>query len=240
MWKNVGMPTPRERARERTLAEIRSLAWLQVEEVGPAALSLRGIARDLGVVSSAIYRYVSSRDDLLTELLVAGFSDLAEAVERAESVVPREAYRERWLTICRTMRAWALGRPAAWGLLYGGPVPGYNAPQQTTAVPGARVLLQQGAVLIEAQAAGRLRPRIGPAGDLGEVPAVLRAELEAAAAAFQLEVGAQLVALGILGWTISVAVISSEVFEQLGPDAIAARDQLAELQFASAADALGL
>ncbi len=234
------MQTPRERARERTLNEIRKLAWHQVEEVGAAALSLRGIARDLGIVSSAIYRYVASRDDLLTALLVEGFSDLAEAVERAEAEVPRDAYRERWLTVCRAMRAWALDRPAAWGLLYGGPVPGYAAPQQTTGPPGARVLLCQGAALIEARAAGRLRPRQGPSGSLPEPPAELRAELEGAAAAYQLDIDAEMVALGIFGWTISIAVISSEIFEHLGPDAFHARDQLAEFQFAGTADALGL
>lgn len=234
------MQTPRERARERTMTEIHNLAWRQVEQEGAAAVSLRGIARELGIVSSAIYRYVASRDDLLTALLVEGFSDLADAVERAEAAVPRDDYRERWLTACRAMRAWALARPAAWGLLYGGPVPGYSAPQQTTSLPGARVLLCQGAVLVEAQLAGKLRPAAGSGESAVEPPAQLRAELEAAAASFQLEIDAELVALGILGWTISIAVISMEVFEHLGPDAVRARDQLAELQFATAADALGL
>lgn len=234
------MLTPRERARERTLLEIRRLAWQQVEEVGAAALSLRGIARDLGIVSSAIYRYVASRDDLITALLVEGFSDLAATVEAAEAAVPREDYRERWLTMCRAMRAWALARPAGWGLLYGGPVPGYSAPQQTTAPVGVRVLLRLGALLIEAQAAGQLRTPPGPPGQASELPAELRAELEAAAAAVGLKLDGEAVARGIFGWTAVIAVISLEVFEQLGPDAIGARDQLAELQFVHTADALGL
>ncbi len=234
------MKTPRQRARERTLDEIRNLAWRQVEELGPAALSLRAIARELGVVSSAIYRYVASRDDLLTALLVEGFSDLAEAVERAEAALPRDAYRERWLTACRAMREWALRRPAAWGLLYGGPIPGYDAPQQTTGPAGVRVLLCQGAVLIQAQAAGALHPRVRPADGSVELPAELRAELAGGAAAYQLDIDPAMVALGILGWTLSVAVVSSEIFEQLGPDAFQAREQLAELQFAGVADALGL
>ena len=240
MWKDWVMKTPRERARERTLDEIRTLAWRQVEELGPAELSLRAIARELGVVSSAIYRYVASRDDLLTALLVEGFSDLADAVEAAEAAIPRDAYRERWLTACRAMRTWALNRPAAWGLLYGGPIPGYDAPQQTTGPAGVRVLLCQGAVLIEAQAAGSLQPRVWQAGGSGELSAELRAELEGGAAAYQLDIDPVMVALGIFGWTLSVAVISSEIFEQLGPDAFHAREQLAELQFAAAADALGL
>ncbi|MDQ7993579.1 MAG: TetR/AcrR family transcriptional regulator [Propionicimonas sp.] len=233
------MVTPRERARERTMAEIRALAWKQVEELGAPALSLRAIARDLGVVSSAIYRYVASRDDLLTALLVEGFSDLAEAADAAEAAVPADAYRERWLAICRAMRAWALERPAAWGLLYGGPVPGYFAPQQETSPPGTRVLLRLAAAILEAKAAGRLEPKVGPAAGISQVSPQQRLALEAISADRGVPVDAELVALGILGWTAVLGVISSEVFEQLGPDGAPAVALLADIQFESIADAVG-
>lgn len=233
------MVTPRERARERTMAEIRDLAWRQVEQLGAAALSLRAIARDLGVVSSAIYRYVPSRDELLTALLVEGFSDLATAVEAAEAEVPRDDYRERWLTIARAMRAWARQRPAAWSLLYGGPVPGYAAPQQETSPPGTRVLLRHAAVILEAMAAGRLHPRVGPAAGLAEIPPALRPALEAMAEENGVRAPAEEVALGVLGWTSVLGVISAEVFEQLGPDASAVTAHLGDVQLASIADALG-
>lgn len=233
------MVTPRERARKRTVVEIRELAWRQVEQVGAQALSLRAIARELGVVSSAIYRYVPSRDDLLTGLLVDGFNDLADAVIAAEAAVPRAAHRERWLTICRAMRAWALDRPSAWGLLYGGPVPGYAAPEEITP-PGTRVLLRHAAVMLEAMAAGELRPRIGPAAGLGELQPELRGGLEAVAAEYEIAAGADVIALGLLGWTAVLGAISTEVFRQLGVDPSGSPEAFAEVQFASIADALGL
>ena len=234
------MVTPRERARERTMAEIRELAWRQVEELGAPSLSLRAIARDLGVVSSAIYRYVPSRDDLLTALLVDGFSDLAETVEAAEAAVPPQEYRERWLTIARSMRAWALERPAAWGLLYGGPVPGYYAPQQETSPPGTRVLLRHGSVLMEALAAGVLKPRVGPAGGFEDIPDQLRPVLEGLASAYGVKAPAEVVVMGFLGWTSLLGLISAEVFEQFGPEATKVTSLMADLQLQGIADSLGL
>lgn len=234
------MVTPRERARERTMAEIRELAWRQVEELGASSLSLRAIARDLGVVSSAIYRYVHSRDDLVTALLVEGFSDLAETVEAAEAAVPWDDYRERWLTIARTMRAWALERPAAWGLLYGGPVPGYYAPQQETSPPGMRVLLRHGSVLMEALAAGVLSPRVGPAGGFEDIPGDLRPIVDGLATAYGVQAPAEVVVSGFLGWTSLLGLISAEVFEQFGPEATRVTSLLVDLQMQGIADGLGL
>jgi len=233
------MATPRERARERTMVEIRALAWKQVEDLGAPALSLRAIARDLGVVSSAIYRYVASRDDLLTALLVEGFSDLAESVDAAEAAVTPADYRQRWLTICHAMRAWALKRPAAWGLLYGGPVPGYFAPQQETSPPGTRVLRRLAAAMVEAKLADRLHPRVGPAAGFEAIVPQHRVALEAMAEQNGIPVDADLVALGILGWTAVLGVISAEVFEQLGPEGAPALALLADVQFESIADAVG-
>ena len=234
------MVTPRQRARERTMAEIRGLAWRQVEEQGAASLSLRAIARDLGVVSSAIYRYVPSRDDLLTALLVEGFTDLADAVEAAEARVDPADYRLRWITIGGAMRAWALARPSAWGLLYGGPVPGYNAPQQETSPPGARVLLRHSSVLIEAVAAGRLHPRVGPAAGLEEIPDALRPMLEAVSEQYGVKASAEVVAVGFLGWTSLLGMISAEIFEQFGPEVAPLVEQLAQVQLNSIADLMGL
>ncbi len=233
------MVTPRQRARERTMAEIRDLAWRQVEEQGAASLSLRAIARELGVVSSAIYRYVPSRDELLTALLVEGFTDLADAVELAEVRVDPADYRLRWLTIGRVMREWALARPSAWGLLYGGPVPGYSAPQQETSPPGARVLLRHSAVLIEANAAGRLHPRGGPAAELEEIPEALRPLLEGLAEQYGVKAPAEVVTVGFLGWTSLLGLISAEIFEQFGPEVAPLVEQLAELQLQSIADLMG-
>lgn len=233
------MTTPRQRARERTESEIRDLAWRHLETDGAAALSLRAIARDLGVVSSAIYRYVASRDDLLTLMIEEGYADLADAVEAAESAVPRDQYRERWLAVARETRAWAVRRPAAWGLLYGAPVPGYQAPAERTTPHGIRVVALLAAIMTEAGAAEALTPTVGPT----SVPETLRRPLEAAAAEFgaaTTDSMAELVALTITGWTSLLGAVSSEVFGQLGRDTFGDFAALAEVTFGTLADAMGL
>ena len=104
-----------------------------------AALSVRAVARDVGMVSSAVYRYFPSRDDLITELLVICYTELAEEVEAAETEVTDRSDRlGRWLAIARTLRRWAVAHPYDYALLYGSPVPGYAAPRRTVE-PAARI-----------------------------------------------------------------------------------------------------
>src|SRR6202012_1727436 len=128
----------RRQSRERIEAQIIELGRRQLVEHGAAGLPLRAIARDLGMVSSAVYRYVSSRDELLTLLLVDAYSDLADAVDRA-----RDSADDLWshdvIAIARAARRWAVAHPAQWGLLYGSPVPGYHAPPERTVGGGTRV-----------------------------------------------------------------------------------------------------
>lgn len=228
------MSTPRQRARERTEAEIRQIAWQRLEQDGAAGLSLRAIARDLGVVSSAIYRYVSSRDELLTMLIVEGYADLADAAESAEARVDPEDFHGRWLAIAHAVRGFAVARPAVWALLYGSPVPGYAAPAERTTAPGVRVVTQIATLVAAAEAAGVLRP----AG--GGVPADLEPGLEAAAAEVGLEAPSERVALVIVGWSSLIGVVGAEVFGQLGPDGLGAPAALADFSFRALADLVGL
>ena len=85
------------------------------------------------MVSSAIYRYFPSRDDLLTALIIEAYEHLADAIEGAEQSVSRADYRGRWLASGRGLRRWAVAHPHEWGLIYGTPVPGYRAPEATVA-----------------------------------------------------------------------------------------------------------
>jgi len=158
------VPTARERVRAELTSEITDAARRQLAEVGAAALSLRAVAREVGMVSSAVYRYFPSRDDLLTRLIIDGYDALGAAAEAADS--PGEAPRARWLAVCRAVRAWALAHPHEYALLYGSPVPGYTAPPDT--VPAAaRVGVVLGRILREAALSGAL-----PDGD-GERDATL-------------------------------------------------------------------
>jgi AcrR family transcriptional regulator len=148
-----GVPTARERVRAELTAEITDAARRQLAEVGAAALSLRAVAREVGLVSSAVYRYFPSRDDLLTRLIIDGYDALGAAAEAADS--PGLAPRARWLAVCRAVRAWALGHPHEYALLYGSPVPGYTAPPDT--VPAAsRVGVVLGRILHDAALSGAL------------------------------------------------------------------------------------
>ncbi len=129
----------RQETREKIEAQIVELGRRHLVTEGAAGLSLRAIARDLGMVSSAVYRYVASRDDLLTLLLVDAYSELADAVDRAATTAGGQ-WRNQLLAIAHAARAWAVDQPARWALLYGSPVPGYHAPRERTVAPGTRVV----------------------------------------------------------------------------------------------------
>ena len=121
-----------------------------------SALSLRAVARDMGMVSSAIYRYFPSRDELLTALIIDAYNSLGEAVEQADGDVDRrDAYLSRWFAVCHTIRRWAVARPAEYALIYGSPIPGYLAPDDTIE-PGARAMIAMVRCVAEAEAAGKL------------------------------------------------------------------------------------
>jgi AcrR family transcriptional regulator len=154
MGTMAGMaPTVRERVRAELTAEITAAARRQLAEVGAAGLSLRAVAREMGMASSALYRYFPSRDDLLTRLIIDGYDALGAAAEDADD--PAAAPRERWLAVCRAARSWARAHPHEYALLYGSPVPGYAAPRDT--VPAAtRVGAVLGRVLGDAARSGAL------------------------------------------------------------------------------------
>src|SRR6201992_2730381 len=108
MCDALAMPTARERARVRTTEAILAAAREQLAEVGAAALSLRAVAREVGMVSSAVYRYFPSRDDLLTALIIDAYAAVGDAVAAAESSVRRGDHFGRWMAATRAARLWAL------------------------------------------------------------------------------------------------------------------------------------
>ncbi|UXY26008.1 TetR/AcrR family transcriptional regulator [Streptomyces sp. HUAS TT20] len=131
----------RARARTEVTAAIKDEARRQLAAEGAARLSLRAVARELGMVSSALYRYFPSRDDLLTALIIDAYASLGEAAETAEAAeaeVRDAAPAERWVAVCEAVRRWALAHPHEYALIYGSPVPGYSAPEATVP-PASRV-----------------------------------------------------------------------------------------------------
>ena len=142
--------TARQRAREEITEEILAAARARLTSQGPGELSLRAVARDVGMVSSAVYRYFASRDELLTALLIEGYDSLGACVEEADrSVTDRADISGRWTVACRAIRSWSIDHPGDYALLYGSPVPGYAAPQDTIA-PATRVISVLIATMIDA------------------------------------------------------------------------------------------
>src|ERR1700710_1427592 len=130
----------RARVRAGLVEEIKGIARRHVAEQGASALSLRAVAREVGMVSSAIYRYFPSRDDLLTALIVDAFDAVGRAAEDADATCAEDDVRGRWLAVAIAVRRWALTNPHEYALVYGSPVPGYAAPTDTVD-PATRVSL---------------------------------------------------------------------------------------------------
>ncbi|NED94662.1 TetR/AcrR family transcriptional regulator [Phytoactinopolyspora alkaliphila] len=143
----------RERVREELTREIKDVARQQLAQVGAGGLSVRAVTRELGMASSAVYRYFPSRDALLTALITDAYVGIGEAARQAESEVAREDYLGRWTAVFRSVRDWAREHPHEYALIYGSPVPGYAAPEHT-AVPASEVVVLLARIAIEAAAAG--------------------------------------------------------------------------------------
>ena len=112
----AGPHTARARARAQMLEQIKREALAQLAAEGAPSLSLRQIARELGLVSSGLYRYFASRDELLTALIVDAYADLARAIEVADAGLEQHEYRRRWLLRCPALRSWARSEPARYHL----------------------------------------------------------------------------------------------------------------------------
>ncbi|MFG2053590.1 TetR/AcrR family transcriptional regulator [Micromonospora sp. NPDC048930] len=224
-------PSLRARVRAGMIEEIKAVARRHLATDG-ANLSLRAVARDMGMVSSAIYRYFPSRDDLLTALILEAYESLGDAVEAADAGVDRADLRGRWHAVCRAARTWALDHPAEYALLYGSPVPGYAAPQDTVA-PASRPPLTLVGILRDGVAAGRLDP---PDDDL---PEPVRADLAELAAAFFPGLPEPLLARGMAGWTQLFGLISFELFGRTN-GMLPHRDEYFDHQTGLMADLIGL
>ncbi len=213
-------PTARTLAREAVHASILAAARARLTDEGPAQLSLRAVARDVGMVSSAVYRYFPSRDDLLTALLVLDYDELGAAVETAEAVVDRADHVGRWVAACRAVRRWALDHPGDFALLYGSPVPGYVAPQDTiepasrTTHVLVRTVTDAWAAVDGSATAPNWRLGAGPA--VGTRPGTAASVADAVAytreRGFHHDPAPEVVLRTLMAWTTVFGVLSFELF----------------------------
>ncbi|MEV7242332.1 TetR/AcrR family transcriptional regulator [Streptomyces sp. NPDC093248] len=195
----------RARARIEVTAAIKDAARRQLAEEGAAKLSLRAVARELGMVSSALYRYFPSRDDLLTALIIDAYDSLGEAAEAAHAAAPAADPVRRWTAVCEAVRAWALGHPHEYALIYGSPVPGYSAPQ-TTVPAAARVGLLLIGIVRDAHDSSGLTEL--------PLPAELRPEAERLAADLAPDLPPEAAAALVAAWAELFGLVGFELFGQ--------------------------
>ncbi|GGL10829.1 TetR family transcriptional regulator [Sphaerisporangium melleum] len=197
----------RERVRAELIGEIKAVARRHLAVEGAAGLSLRAVARELGMVSSAIYRYFPSRDDLLTALIIEAFDAVGTAVEQADAACPREHHLDRWMASCRAIRTWALANPHEYALIHGTPVPGYVAPQDTVAAAARDGIVLTG-IVRDAKQAGRLLPVPG----LPLTPSSFAPDAERLREVLTPDFSDDLILRTLLAWTQIYGHVSFELF----------------------------
>ena len=200
--------TARDRARAELTQEIKDAARRQLAVEGAERLSLRAVSRELGMVSSALYRYFPSRDELLTALIIDAYDALGAAAEQATR--QGQDPRTNWQAVCRAVRAWAVAHPHEYALIYGSPVAGYSAPPSTIQ-PAGRVATVLLGLIRQAHEAGILAP-------LDDAPApsgVLDEQIAGLAASAAPGVPAKVLTRAVIAWTQLFGMISFELFGQL-------------------------
>jgi AcrR family transcriptional regulator len=211
--------------------EIKAVARRHLAAEG-ANLSLRAVARDMGMASSAVYRYFASRDELLTALIIDAYDAVGAAAERAVAAEPDAGFVQRLVTVGLAVREWALADPHQWALIYGSPVPGYQAPQDTIG-PATRVVLLIAGIVRDAYGEGRISPQEPISGRYAE-------ELAAVAEQFGPGLPPRLIGAAMSAFVHLCGAISAELFGQLNNSIDDDRRGFFEFQMRGAAAFIGL
>ena len=151
-------PRPKQTDQHPDLqSAIKETAWKQVAETGASSMSLRAIARELGITAPAIYNYFPRRDDLVTALIVDAFTSLGESQKEAIQGLPTNDLPAHLSTLGLAYREWAITYPQRYQLIFGTPIPGYEAPAEITVPAAAGSLVPLIETLQAIYLAGRLR-----------------------------------------------------------------------------------
>lgn len=201
----TGQNLTRAQARNAQIGTIKKVSRSLIARSGVSGLSLREVAREMGVVSSAFYRYFPTRDDLLTALIFDAYNDLGASVERAHAKVATSDPRTRLRVTARAVRSWAKRHPHEFSLIYGTPVPNYVAPQ-TTIEAATRVPRVLSAILADAQ-------RVRPFPVAKNVPRDAKTFLDVEAmAAVLLDVPEEMYVPALMTWTMIFGFLSFELY----------------------------
>jgi AcrR family transcriptional regulator len=116
----------RDRVRAETTAEIKQTARKILVAEGPEAVTLRAIAREMGMTAPALYRYFGSHDDLIQHVVGDVFNELAADIETAIAAAG-DGITEKMIAACREFRRWGLAHKPEFGMFFGTPLPTLEA-----------------------------------------------------------------------------------------------------------------
>lgn len=194
-------------------SQIKAAARQQMAQQGTAGISLRGIARELGITAPAIYNYFPRLDDLITALIVDAFNALADAIEAAEAAVQSEQCGPKIVASCLAYRAWAVAHPVDFQLIYGNPIPGYVAPAEITVPLARRPFDGLFRLFLEAYQSGELAVPV----EYTPVPASIAAHFASWLPTAGYNFPDALLCLLMSGWARIHGMVMLELFEHLGP-----------------------
>jgi AcrR family transcriptional regulator len=192
-------------------AAIKEAAWQQIAQKGAAALSLRAVARSLGITAPAIYNYYPRRDDLVTALIVEAFDSLGDALIEAAQACAQSDFAERITQAGYAYRQWALTYPQRYNLIFGTPIPGYEAPMEITQPAAARSLSVLITIIDQSHEAGKLNLTSF------EVREPLLGQIEAWKTIVNSQAHTDAHALALILWTRIHGVVSIELYQQFPP-----------------------
>ena len=206
----------RDRVRAATVTEIKDTARRVLVAEGVDGLSLRAIARDMGMTAPALYRYFPSREDLVVHLIGELYGELADTLEAARDGLPEDDPGGRLAAVSRAFREWAREHPAEFGLLFGSPIPGIEVEPAEDCEPDAAHDAGQrfGQVFGELVARVYLeRPFPVPADE--DIDPLLRAELEKWTDAFPVDLPVGVAQVFLSCWIRLYGMVAMEVFGHL-------------------------
>lgn len=228
--------TNREQRREETFLEIKATARRLMAEHGTAGLTVRGIAKEMGMTPPALYRYYDRLDDLITALITENFHALADALESACAAATPGRTVDKLMAAALAYRRWALDNPVDFELIYGTPIPGYHAPQEITVPASARTLVVFVGLFVEA-----LENReCMPPQPYDRVPPELRSHLEQIMRDGDPTGSAPLLALylALVCWPQIHGLVMLELLEHIGP-VVGDMEFFARSQFENMGRAIG-
>jgi AcrR family transcriptional regulator len=212
---NVNQPVPRrERVRLATIEEIKQTAREQLGEHGPTGLSLRAVARAMGMTPSALYRYFDSRDALVGELAADAFRSLADALVAGFDSAPAADHVGRWLGVTRAYRAWALEHAVEYTLIFASPV---SSQVHTKPGPAEEHMHRSIAVLFRCMSESIADGAVDPSGYAGQLTPELRAKLDAWRDETCVPFPAEGLAACLVCWTQLHGFLTLELFGHFPP-----------------------